>query len=266
MNRLTLRRRWVLVLAMLLSGCVTVADPPPTAMQTSPPSPSMLDRVLRRTRQPTPSPQSVAEIPREPKHPGKLSLAYAKLMEQSGNLGQAEEHYQRALDETPENVEALIGLGRVHLSAGRYDAAELVFNRALKEAPNNALALHGLGQVAAGRQRWKDAADLLNEAILADPANNAIRYDLAVALVQSGNVDSALPHFIRTVGDAEAHYNVGLILQRAGRLSESEEQLRLAIAKDPELEEARYWLEQVQQQQQLPIAPPVQTASLQLPR
>jgi len=70
-----------------------------------------------------------------------------------------------------------------------------------------------------------------------------------VALVQSDNVPAALPHFINTVGDAEAHYNIGLILHRNGRLRESEQHLRLALSKNPDLKPARQWLETVQREQ-----------------
>ena len=122
-----------------------------------------------------------------------------------------------------------------------------------------------MGQTAAARQRWDDATEFLDAAVLAEPGNNAMRYDLAVALVEADNIDAALPHFMRTVGDAEAHYNVGLILQRAGRLPESEQQLRLALAKDPQLEQARYWLSVVEQQQRLPAEPPTELSQFVVP-
>ena len=182
-------------------------------------------------------------------------------MEQAGDLTQAETHYSRVLSEDPKSLDALVGLGRVHQLGGRYAAAEEAFNRVVKQNPNSAPALHGLGQTYAARQRWDEATELLNQAVLADPANESLRYDLAVAQVESGNVDAALPHFIRTVGDAEAHYNIGLILHRAGRLPESEQQFRLALAKKPTFAEARYWLDQIQQQHTLPAIPPATAAA-----
>lgn len=248
-------RRCLLGVCLGLTGCVNVPDPPQAA-QTQPPRASLLDRVLRRSSLPAPESLHVEAPPADPQDPGKLSLAYARMMEQAGDLSQAQNHYARALDSQPENLDALVGLGRVHYLAGRYDAAEQTYRRALKQQPQHAAALYGLGQTAAARQQWDEAADLLNAAVLAEPSNNAMRYDLAVALVQAGNIDAALPHFIRTVGDAEAHYNVGLILQRAGHLPESEQQLRLALAKDPHLQQAQHWLQIVQQQQQLPATPP----------
>ncbi|MCA9053665.1 MAG: tetratricopeptide repeat protein [Planctomycetaceae bacterium] len=255
-----LTRIALLGLALGVCGCVTVPDPP-LAAQSAPPKVSWRDRILRRSPAIPPSDAVHSELANEARDPGKLSLAYAQLMEEAGNLDAAETHYSRALDEHPDSVDALVGMGRVHESAGRYDAAEQAFHRALKQDPNSAAALHGLGQTCAARQRWDDAAELLNQAVLSDPGNDSFRYDLAVALVQAGNIDAALPHFVRTVGDAEAHYNIGLILQRSGRLPESELQFRTAIAKNPQLDEARYWLDQVQRQQVLPAVPPATAGS-----
>jgi tetratricopeptide (TPR) repeat protein len=149
-----------------------------------------------------------------------------------------------------------VGLGRVHTLAGRHDQAEETYRKALKLQPQSAAALHGLGQSFATRKRWDEAVAILREASKGEPANTAIQYDLAVALVESGDTTAALPLFAACVGEAEAHYNAGLILQRSGQLAESEQQFRLALTRKPDLEQARYWLQTVQQQQTLPAVPP----------
>jgi tetratricopeptide (TPR) repeat protein len=249
-------RRVLLGASLGWSGCVTVPDPSPTAAQSAPANPSRWDRLLRRTSVAVPTTSAIPSAPRDPQDPGRLSLAYARLMEQSGDLTQAEQHYRRALEETPESLDALVGLGRVHLLGGRHDAAVEAFEAALQSDPKFGPALHGLGQAASARKNWSVATELLAAAVEAEPENTSFRYDLAVVMVEAGDVEGALPHFIRTVGDAEAHYNAGLILQRAGRLPESELQLQQALAKNPDLAEARYWLTTIQQQQQLPTAPP----------
>jgi Flp pilus assembly protein TadD len=189
------------------------------------------------------------EIPDKLRDPARLSLSYAQLVEQSGRLPEAETHYHKVLELNPASIEAAVGLARVQLAQGRTDEAERAFQKVLKEHPGTASALHGLGRLQASREQWDDAAASLNQAVLAAPEDKTIRYELAVALVQAGDVDAALPHFIRTVGDAEAHYNVGLILHGRGDLPASEQRFRLAIAKKPDLAPAREWLETVLQEQ-----------------
>ena len=194
--------------------------------------------------------EEVPETPAEPENPTQLRLTYAKLMEQVGHVTEAREHYSNVTDEQPENVDAILGLARVELASGNYGAAESGFKKALRLHPESASAHFGLGQFYASRNQWQDSVEPFTKAMLAEPENTTYRYHLAVALTHSGDVDSALPHFIRTVGDAEAHYNVGLILKNEGNLGQAERHFLLAVTKKPSLEPAQTWLNYLRKQRQ----------------
>jgi tetratricopeptide (TPR) repeat protein len=211
-------------------------------------NPSLVDRMLGKTPE-VQYQQPIQEVPSKLKNPSQLSLVYAQYMEKSGNLEEAQTHYGRVLEEKPESVDAIVGLARVHQLSGRSDEAEQAFHKALRIDPQSPAALHGMGQFYASKSRWHEAAELLNKAVAAAPGERSVRYDLAVALVHTDNVDAALPHFIRTVGDAEAHYNIGLILHQEGRRAESAEHFRLALAKKPDLQQAKYWLDMVRREE-----------------
>lgn len=222
-------------------GCVGMGRDIPVA-SAPPANPSLLDRMLGRDPEEFLQ-QPIEEVPSKLKNPAQLNLTYAQYMEKSGNLDEAETHYGRVLSEKPESVDAIVGLARVHQLSGRINEAEQNFHKALRIDPQSPAALHGMGQFYASQDRWHEAAELLNKAVVATPSDRAIRYDLAVSLVRTDNIEAALPHFIRTVGDAEAHYNIGLILHQQGRRDESAAQFRLALAKKPDLQQAQYWLD-----------------------
>lgn len=210
---------------------------------------NVFQRLFHRTDARIQYEQVIDEVPDKLTNPAQLSLSYAKLMEEAGNTTEAESHYQKVIAEQPQNIEAIVGLGRVQQATARIDLAEQSFHKALRIDPRSACALHGLGQFYGARDRWDEAVELLNKAVVESPNERAYRYDLAVALVRTDNVESALPHFIRTVGDAEAHYNVGLILHQQGKLVESEQQFRMALSRKPDLEQAQYWLNTVMREQ-----------------
>ncbi|WP_437203223.1 tetratricopeptide repeat protein [Planctomicrobium sp. SH664] len=178
----------------------------------------------------------------EPKHPEKLKLAYARLMEESGKYPEARTHYLSALEDDSRNVEALIGAARMEMQLGGAANAEKHLKKAIKAAPDNAEAQFTLGMFYASQQKWEESISPLTKAMLASPNETRYRYQLAVSLVHKGDVDAALPHFIRTIGDAEAHYNVGLILQEEGRLDDAERHFLIAVNKKPELTQAQNWL------------------------
>ena len=58
-----------------------------------------------------------------------------------------------------------------------------------------------------------------------------------------------MPHFVKTIGEAEAHYNIGFILYEQGDLAGAKQQLTQAILKKPELTVAQQMLDEVIQDQ-----------------
>ncbi len=187
---------------------------------------------------------------RKLKDPTKLDLAYAKWQEQIGNVTEARERYQRVISDNPQSVEALLGLARLDQVAGRTQEAEQSFRKALKAAPNNPQVLDGVGQFYVSQDKWPAAIDLLKQAQAAAPSDTAIRFHLGVALAKSGDIAAARPHFVATVGEAEADYNLGLIMHDQGKLDAAEQYFSQAITRKPALEEAQFWLGEVRTEKQ----------------
>lgn len=110
---------------------------------------------------------------------------------------------------------------------------------------NTARSLHAEGQTLAADERWSEAARVLTKAANIAPNDVHIQHHLGVALARSGNVEAAMPHFVKSVGEAEAHYNLGVILYEDGKLEASELQLVQALRKNPDLALAQEQLDDV---------------------
>jgi len=182
---------------------------------------------------------------RKLKEPSKLDLAYAKWQEQLGNMTEARERYQRVLHDEPQSVDALLGLARMDQLAGRMTEAEQGYRKALKYSPNDPLAMDALGQFYAAQEKWPQAIDVLKQALQTAPNDATIRFHLAVATAKSGDLVTAKPHFVNSVGEAEAEYNLGLILHDQGKLELAEQHFIQAVVKKPTLEQAQYWLNEI---------------------
>jgi tetratricopeptide (TPR) repeat protein len=115
--------------------------------------------------------------------------------------------------------------------------------------------LDAVGQFFVAEQRWGEAIQLLNTAMLRNPSERLYQYHLAVALAKSGDIKGCLPHFAKSVGDAEAHYNLGYILTDQGRLDEAQQQFRIALSKKPNLQEAQVLLQEIMAQSTVPTSP-----------
>ena len=186
-----------------------------------------------------------AKARRSLKDPVGLDLKYARWQEQIGNLVEARKSYDSVLNSSPKSVDAILGVARLDHLAGRNHEAEQGFRRALKIKPNDPHSLDSIGQFYAAEKRWDEAVKMLNAAVMQAPADPAYRYHLGVTLARSGDIDAAFPHFEKTLGDAQAHYNIGFILYEQGKLEDAEKQLHMAAIKKPDLQEAQVLLDRI---------------------
>ncbi|MGE3315896.1 MAG: tetratricopeptide repeat protein [Planctomycetaceae bacterium] len=132
-----------------------------------------------------------------------------------------------------------------HAVHGGFNTTESIDGGSLTANLQNARSLHAEGQTLAAVERWSEAAEILAKAVKLAPEDTHIHYHLAVALARSGNAEGALPHFLRSVGEAEAHYNLGVILYEEGKLEASELQLVQALRLNPRLDVAQQQLDDV---------------------
>lgn len=229
---------WGCLTSVVTSGCITISAP--TAL-TKNKKPKVSQASYEETLPPTPP---------DPKNPEQLKLKYARWMEELNQVVEARKHYSAVATTEPENIEAILGLARLDQVTGQFAEAEQKFKRAVRLAPDSVNAQYGLGQFYATQLRWNESIEHLTACMLADPEDNTYRYQLAVALAHTGDIDSAMPHFIRTVGDAEGHYNVGVILAEEGQYDAAEKHFLLATTKKQNFDQAIQRLASLREQRE----------------
>src|SRR5262245_38270959 len=111
-----------------------------------------------------------------------------------GQTAKAQAEYTRVLELRPDDVPALIWLGRLHLDQGRPENAEPLFTRALTREPNSVAALAGLGRAALTKHDYAGAAKHLEQALSIDPEADSLHSPLAMAYRGLGQLDKAEPH------------------------------------------------------------------------
>lgn len=170
--------------------------------------------------------------------PERAFLSYAEWKADIGQIAEARTAYENVLSSNPKSVEALVGLANVEVKAGRTKEAENQYKQAVSLNPSNAKALHSLGQFYAGQKRIDEAIDMLGRAVAEEPTSPAYRFELGVALAKAGQVNEGLSHLALTVGEAEANYNIGYLLNEQGKSSQAMPYLRQAITLKPDLKQA----------------------------
>jgi tetratricopeptide (TPR) repeat protein len=202
----------------------------------------------------SPSPAPQPEIPesdaislKNQAKPGpELYVAFARLHEQQGRIAEAEAQYKKALSEEPDDLQALLGYAMLKQRAGQWDAAIALYQQAAKAHPSEASVMNNLGLCYAQSKRPDEAVSALGRAVQLQPKNALYRNNLATVLVDQGQKREAFMHLRAVHGDAAAYYNLGYLLNKKGETEAAAQHFAMALRLNPQLSQARQWLERLQ--------------------
>jgi tetratricopeptide (TPR) repeat protein len=132
-------------------------------------------------------------MPSDPRWPYYL----AHVRRSIGDSAQTITLLTRVLELRPDDVPALVWLGRAYLDQGQPDQAEPLFTRALAAAPMTLAAKVGLAQIAIGRKEFARAVTLLEEGFQILPTADSLHSLMATAYRGLGNTAKADEHLKR---------------------------------------------------------------------
>lgn len=122
---------------------------------------------------------------------GRQCLAAGK--QEEGRL-----HLRAAFDLEPDSASVLEALGLALGMAGELDLAREAAGKALARNPRSLPARLCLGNVLTREERYDDAIGIYRDALEIEADNAFIHYNLAIALMNRGDTQSALAHYRRT--------------------------------------------------------------------
>ncbi len=165
----------------------------------------------------------------------KMGIAYLG----EGNLQSAFVEFQKTLQLNPDNKDALVNLGYVHLQFEEFEKAKELFLRAVSIDPQFSDAYTYLGITYIKMRRWKEAIEPLKKAlsnVLYKSPGNGFYY-LGMAYYRIGLFDNAIDAFKdsikRSPSNPQAYYGLSLAYNKAGRYGDAAAIIERAIAIDP---------------------------------
>ena len=159
----------------------------------------------------------------------------------------------------PDNIDALLEMGRAHIQRGQAFYGIEHLKRAEQLAPRDWRPLSLLGVAYDQTQRTPEARAIWQRALALSPDNPAILSNLALSLAQAGDTAQAEALLRRAVTQPAAtlqtRQNLALVLGLQGKTAEAEQWLRQDLP--PEVANANLaWLRQASAQRTGAIAPP----------
>ena len=154
---------------------------------------------------------------------------------QEGNTADAVVEYRRALKTNPLSAKVHNNLALALVELGQLDEAASQFSRSLELDPK-AEIYSDLGFTMARLGKPEVALANYQKALELDPNCASAHSNLAVALVQEGNLEEAESHYRKALPGrptAETHNGLGYVLARRGRTDEAIAEFRKAIELNP---------------------------------
>ena len=121
-----------------------------------------------------------------------LQYRYGVLLRSQGQLGDAQEHFQRAIEINPGYVQALIKLGITHQELGHEEEAIVAFRSVLEIEPHYVDVHYRLGLLHTNRRQFLEAVEHMEHAANGQPDNPDIRAGLALSLQNMGLMDRSV--------------------------------------------------------------------------
>lgn len=144
----------------------------------------------------------------QPSSGASLNQAEAAELARNGQYEQALDAFRRIAAANPRDHQARLWIGRLHLWMGHPSLAEPVYRSVLLESPQNIDAMIGLGRALAGLHRTDDALEVLKKAEEAAPDNPEVLSALGQTYRTAGHGTRSLRYYQRAVAAAPTPENV----------------------------------------------------------
>ena len=161
-----------------------------------------------------------------------------------GQVPEAIRHYEQALQSNPVYPEAHYNLGVALERVGRIQEAIGHYQQALLIKPDYAEAHYNLGNILFGLGKTSEAIAHYEQALRIDPAYAEAHCNLGNALLRAGDTDNAIRHYeqaLRLRPDyVDAHNNLASVLMQEGKIEEAIGHWEKAVRIRPDFAEAHY--------------------------
>jgi GT2 family glycosyltransferase/predicted Zn-dependent protease len=151
-------------------------------------------------------------------HGYKARHNLAGIYQEQGRLPEAEAQWQSAVTERPDFLPGWLGLGTLHLAAGRWEAVEAIAQRLDQESSWATEAVLLRARVCLARKEFAVARQMLEEAISQAPQSPGLHTLLSYVLLQEGNDPDAAERTLRILlelepTNTEARHNLAVLLR-----------------------------------------------------
>jgi Flp pilus assembly protein TadD len=231
-------------LTALAGGQALAAEPTPTTAQARAPSSAQVRATYDRMDALSRSVFWASEQETNPTDP-VAGVKLAQALRELGRYDQAAQAVQATLTVQPNNLDALLELGRAHIARGQAFYGVAPLEQARDQAPRDWRAYSLLGVAYEQVRRTDDARAAWNQALALSPDNPDVLTNAATAALTHGDAPGAETLLRRAVAQptasAKVRQNLAMVLGLQGKMGEAEQILRRELPPE-QAEQNLQWL------------------------
>lgn len=230
------RRRGCRLLRVLLGPLVVLCAVAQVAGQHEAGRATGLARMLRRPTSRTAA-TTMPVLP--PKEAARACVATADELMNHGHRREAIALYERARTLDPKRTHVCRILAVLYDQDGQDASALAEYEAAIEATPDDAELLNDFGCFHNSRGDYASAEQWFRKSLAVKPQQQRAWTNLGMALGNQGKYGPSYDAFVKAVGPAAAHSNVGMLLAQRGQWDDARRAFRNALAIQPELPQAR---------------------------
>jgi len=181
----------------------------------------------------------------EPKVNATTYFAHGHLLERQGQFERAAVQYRKAVALQPNFVSARNRLGITLNKLGRHAEASVQFRQAVAHHPELAYLRNNLGFSLYLEERYAEAEAALEQALSLKPDFPRAHLNRALVFARLNRFDNAFSELMQAGSEADARFNMGILLTEAQRYADAARYLESALALRPNFDAARQQLRDV---------------------
>ncbi len=162
---------------------------------------------------------------------------YAGILQNIGQLKEAELSTRKAIEIKPDYAEAHYNLGNILKDHGKLQEAEISYRKAIEIKPDYAIAHNNLGGILSDLGKLQEAEISYRKAIEINPDFAEAHSNLGIILSDLGKLQEAELSYRKAIENepdfADAHLNLGVSLTDPGKLEEAFESYVRVIKINP---------------------------------
>jgi tetratricopeptide (TPR) repeat protein len=159
---------------------------------------------------------------------------------------EARRAYQQAIKIDNKCLPAYLGLAMLYQDIDQSQRAIETYRNGLKAMPKEPKLWFALGMCQARDKQFEASLPSLKKATELDTENYLYINHYGFTLARAGRIDESYRFFVKTQGEAKAHYNVACVLHHVNRDDECKDHLLKALMAKPNMEPAQELLAHLQ--------------------